>query len=272
MIRKRYDTDLTDDQWTFLKPLLPAAKPGGRPRSVDLREVVNAILYLLRTGCPWRHLPHDLPSWGTVWSYFCQWRDDGTLDRLHDDLREQVRTAADRDPQLSAGCLDSQSVKTAEKGARGYDTGKKIQGRKRHLVVDTLGLIQGLVVHPANDQDRAQVAEVADAVQAETGETVDLAYVDQGYTGEAPRQAAADHGIQLEVVKLPQAKRGFVLLPRRWVVERGFWLDEPLPATGAGPGALGGGSQGLSPDRPSPCSCGNRSFPFWVSCTVHNNL
>ena len=116
MTRKDYATDLTDDQWALLAPLLPDAKPGGRPRSVDLREITNAILYLLRTGCPWRHLPHDLPPWGTVWSYFRHWRDDGTLDRLHDELRDKARRAADRDPQPSAGCLDSQSVKTAEKG------------------------------------------------------------------------------------------------------------------------------------------------------------
>jgi len=116
MTRKDYATDLTDDQWALLAPLLPDAKPGGRPRSVDLREITNAILYVLRTGCPWRHLPHDLPPWGTVWSYFRHWRDDGTLDRLHDEFRDKARRAADRDPQPSAGCLDSQSVKTAEKG------------------------------------------------------------------------------------------------------------------------------------------------------------
>jgi putative transposase len=118
MNRKAYSTDLTDEQWTLLEPLLPAAKPGGRPRSVDLREVVNAMLYLLRTGCPWRSLPHDLPPWGTVWAYFRRWRDDGTLDRLHDQLRDQVRIDAGRDPQPSALILDSQSVKTAEKGGR----------------------------------------------------------------------------------------------------------------------------------------------------------
>jgi putative transposase len=118
MDRKRYPTDLTDEQWTLLEPLLPSAKPGGRPRSVDLRETTNAMLYLLRTGCPWRSLPHDLPPWGTVWAYFRRWRDDGTLDRLHDQLRDQVRTDAGRDRHPSAAILDSQSVKTAEKGGR----------------------------------------------------------------------------------------------------------------------------------------------------------
>lgn len=117
MTRKAYPTDLTDEQWTLLEPLLPAAKPGGRPRSVDLRETVNALLYLLGTGCPWRGLPHDLPPWSTVWTYFRQWRDDGTLARLHDELRAQTRTAGGRDPQPSVGCQDSQSVKTTEKGA-----------------------------------------------------------------------------------------------------------------------------------------------------------
>lgn len=118
MTRKPYPTDLTDEQWTVLAPLLPPPKPGGRPRSVDLREIVNALLYVLRTGCPWRSLPHDLPPWSTVWTYFRCWRDDGTLDRLHEHLRSQVRQAAGRDPRPSAVILDSQSVKTAEKGGR----------------------------------------------------------------------------------------------------------------------------------------------------------
>jgi len=122
MDRKAYATDLTDEQWRLLEPLLPVAKSGGRPRAVNLREIVNALLSLLRTGCPWRSLPHDLPPWRTVWTYFRQWRDDGTLDRLHHELRSQPRIAAGRDVHPSAGCLDSQSVKTAEKGGRAAST------------------------------------------------------------------------------------------------------------------------------------------------------
>jgi len=134
MTRKPYPTDLTDEQWELLRPLLPDAKPGGRPRSADLREVVNALLYLLRTGCPWRSLPHDLPPWGTVWAYFRRWRDDGTLERLHDELRARLRRADGRDPQPGAGCLDSQAVRTAEKGGRAATTlARRLKGASATL-------------------------------------------------------------------------------------------------------------------------------------------
>ena len=134
MTREAYPTDVTDEQWALLEPLLPAAKPGGRPRSVDLREVVNAMLYLLRSGCAWRLPPHEFPPWGTVWTYFRRWRDDGTLDRLHDELRARVREAAGRDRQPSAGCLDSQSVKTAEKGGRAASTlARRLRGASATL-------------------------------------------------------------------------------------------------------------------------------------------
>jgi len=215
-------------------------------RTYALREVFNGLRWLVRTGAPWRLLPHDLPPWHVVYQQTQRWLKAGVFEALVHDLRELLRVAAGRAEQPTAAILDSRTVQsTPESGARaGYDGAKRKRGSKVHMAVDTLGHLLALRVTPANEQDRAQVEALAQQVQEVTGEHVEIAYVDQNYTGDAAAQAAATHGIQLEVVKLPQAKHGFVLLPRRWVVERSFaWAArfrrlardyERLPETLAG--------------------------------------
>jgi len=219
-----YPSDVSDDEWSFVAPYLTLCREDAEQRKYPLRAVFNAVRYVARTGGQWRYLPNDLPPWYVVYYQMQRWLQAGCFEAMVEDLRSLLREFGDRKPQPTAMVIDSRTLQsTPESGARaGYDGAKRRKGSKVHVAVDTLGHLLALHVTAANEQDRAQVETLAEQVQRITGDHVELAYVDQGYTGEAAAQAAAQHGIQLEVVKHTEAKRGFILLPRRWVVERSF--------------------------------------------------
>lgn len=219
-----YPSDVSDAEWAFVAPYLTLCREDAPQREYCLRSVFNAVRWLVRSGAHWRMMPNDLPPWPVVYQQTQRWIRAGCFEMMVEDLRCLLREFAGRKPQPSAMVLDSRTLQsTPESGSRaGYDGAKRRKGSKVHAAVDTLGHLLALHVTAADEQDRAQVERLAEQVQQLTGETVELAYVDQGYTGERAHQAAAEHGIELEVVKHTEAKRGFVLLPRRWVVERSF--------------------------------------------------
>jgi transposase len=246
MNRKAYPSDVTDDEWAFAAPYLTLMREDAPQRGYELREVFNGLRYIIRSGATWRMMPNDLPPWEIVYQQTQRWLKAGVFEMMVHDLRAVLRLAEGRNEQPSAAIFDGRTLQSSpESGKRaGYDGAKRRKGSKAHLAVDTLGHLLALHVTPANDQERDQVGRLAQQVQEVTGEHVEVAFVDQGYTGDDPAQAAQQHGIRLEVIKLPEAKKGFVLLPRRWVVERSFgWMArfrrlardyERLPETLAG--------------------------------------
>jgi transposase len=244
--RKSYPSDVSDEEWAFCVRYLTLMSEQAPQRVYPLREIFNALRYMVKMGGVWRMMPHDLPPWPMVCQQTQRWIKAGCFEAMAHDLRAILRLVLDRKADPSAVIMDSRTLQsTPESGARaGFDGHKKRKGSKVHAAVDTLGHLLALTVTPANEQDRAQVGELAQAIQASVDEPVQIAFVDQGYTGEDPATAAAQQGIRLEVVKHHEAKHGFVLLPRRWVVERSFaWAArfrrlardyERLPTTLAG--------------------------------------
>ena len=222
--RKPYPSDVSDEEWSLVVPYLALMREDAEQRRHDLRELFNGLRYVIRYGIAWRAMPNDLPPWSAVYQQSRRWMEAGCFEALASDLRAVLRMASGRKAEPTAAILDSRTLRsTPESGPRaGYDGAKRKKGSKLHMAVDRFSHLLAMHVTPANRDDRAEVGRLAAAIQEVTDESVELAYVDQGYMGEKPAEAARAHGIALEVVKLPEAKRGFVLLPRRWVVERSF--------------------------------------------------
>ena len=224
---KPYDTDISDDEWALIAPYLTLLPEHAGRRRHDLRESLNALRWMIRAGSPWRLTPHDLPPWHAVYDQARRWLAAGCFEAIVHDLRRMLRLVDGRDAEPTAAIIDSRTVQsTCESGPRsGYDGSKRRNGSKVHMAVDTMGHLLALHITPADEQDRAQVGVLCEAMQELTGESIELVHADQGYTGEETFDEVGGHKIILEVVKLPEAKKGFVPLPRRWVVERSFgWM------------------------------------------------